>query len=266
MGLVRTNKIILLVGPTATGKTKVSIELAHGIEHYLFDIVSLDDDYTLYDYQKDGRKLLDTLNKEKRNVIIVGGSGLYVKALLYNYKLEETKIKRIDYSNYTNEELKHMADNIDPNNDIHVNNRQRLERYITYYKETGNKITKKDEINERVYEFTAIGLKPNREELYDRINKRVDEMFKEGLLKEAKKLYKKNYKNFSNIIGYRELERYFKKEISLNEAKELIKQNTRKYAKRQFTWFNNQMKDITWFDVDYNNFDNTINAIKKFLV
>ena len=109
-------------------------------------------------------------------------------------------------------------------------------------------------------------LKPNREELYDRINKRVDEMFKEGLLKEAKKLYKKNYKNFSNIIGYRELERYFKKEISLNEAKELIKQNTRKYAKRQFTWFNNQMKDITWFDVDYNNFDNTINAIKKFLV
>ena len=297
MGLVRTNKIILLVGPTATGKTKVSIELAHmydaviinadstqvykepliatakikesekeGIEHYLFDIVSLDDDYTLYDYQKDGRKLLDTLNKENRNVIIVGGSGLYVKALLYNYKLEETKIKRIDYSNYTNEELKHMADNIDPNNDIHVNNRQRLERYITYYKETGNKITKKDEINERVYEFTAIGLKPNREELYDRINKRVDEMFKEGLLKEAKKLYKKNYKNFSNIIGYRELERYFKNEISLNEAKELIKQNTRKYAKRQFTWFNNQMKDITWFDVDYNNFDNTINAIKKFLV
>ena len=126
MGLVRTNKIILLVGPTATGKTKVSIELAHmygaviinadstqvykepliatakikesekeGIEHYLFDIVSLDDDYTLYDYQKDGRKLLDTLNKEKRNVIIVGGSGLYVKALLYNYKLEETKIYEI---------------------------------------------------------------------------------------------------------------------------------------------------------------------------
>ena len=88
----------------------------------------------------------------------------------------------------------------------------------------------------------------------------------EGLLDEARSLYEKNYKNYTNIIGYRELNEYFNNNISLERAKELIKQNTRHYAKRQFTWFNNQMKDITWFDVDYNNFDNTINAIKKFLV
>lgn len=297
MGLVKMNsKIILVVGPTATGKTKVSIELAHmydaviinadstqvykepviatakikenekeGVEHYLFDIVSLNDDYTLFDYQKDGRKILDKFIKEKRNIVIVGGSGLYVKALLYNYNLEETKTKRVDYSNYSNQELKSIADKIDKNNNIHINNRQRLERYITYYNETGKTITKTNEINNRVYDFISIGLKANREELYDRINKRVDEMFADGLLNEAKKLYKKKYKNFSNIIGYRELERYFKNEITLEESKELIKQNTRKYAKRQYTWFNNQMKDITWFDVDYNNFNNTLDEIKKFL-
>ena len=90
-------------------------------------------------------------------------------------------------------------------------------------------------------------------------------MFESGLLEEAEKLYKMNLKNFSNIIGYKELELYFKGNITFDEAKELIKQNTRKYAKRQFTWFNNQMKDITWFDVDYDNFDNTINEVKDYI-
>ena len=286
------SKIIVVVGPTATGKTKVSIELAkkfnaviinadstqvysepliatakikeeekEGIEHYLFDIVSLNDDYTLYAYQKDGRKLLDKFIKENRNVVIVGGSGLYIKALLYDYKLEETDIKRVDYSEYSNKELKDIADNIDENNKIHVNNRQRLERYITFYNETGSTINKTEDINKRVYDFDIIGLKANREELYDRINKRVDEMFDDGLLEEAKRLYEKHYKKYSSIIGYSELEKYFKNEISLEEAKELLKRDTRRYAKRQFTWFNNQMKDITWFDVDYNNFNNTLHKI-----
>ena len=90
-------------------------------------------------------------------------------------------------------------------------------------------------------------------------------MFESGLLEEAQRLYKMNIKNFSNIIGYKELELYFKGSITLAEAKELIKQNTRKYAKRQFTWFNNQMQDITWFNVDYNNFDNTINEVKDYI-
>ena len=91
-------------------------------------------------------------------------------------------------------------------------------------------------------------------------------MFENGLLEEAKRLYKLNLKNFSSIIGYKELELFFKDNISLDEAKDLIKQNTRKYAKRQFTWFNNQMKDINWFNVDYNNFDNTINEVKNFIM
>ena len=90
-------------------------------------------------------------------------------------------------------------------------------------------------------------------------------MFYNGLLEEAKKLYKMSLKNFSNIIGYKELELYFKGNITLDEAKELIKQNTRKYAKRQFTWFNNQMKDIKWFDVNYDNFNETLNEIDMYL-
>ena len=290
------SRIICVVGPTATGKTKVSIELAHllnavilnadstqvykepliatakikesekeGIEHFLFDLVSLNDEYTLFDYQKDGRKLIDKFIKEDRNIIIVGGSGLYLKALLYDYKLEETTTKRVDYSSYSNEELKSMADKIDINNNIHVNNRQRLERYITYYNITGNTIKKTDDILNKVYDFELIGLEAPREEIYKRCDDRVEEMFNEGLLDEAKSLYDKNLKYFKNIIGYRELDKYFKGQITLDEAKIEIKKNTRHYAKRQFTWFKNQMKDITWFNVDYNNFNNTLTEIKKFL-
>ena len=290
------NKIIVVVGPTATGKTKVSIELAklynaviinadstqvykepsittakikeeekEGIEHYLFNIVSLNDEYTLFDYQKDARGLLDKFINENRNVIIVGGSGLYIKALLYDYNLDETEISRVDYSKYTNQELKDMADNIDKNNNIHINNRQRLERYITYYNQTGKTINKTDEINNPLYNFTLIGLKAAREELYDRINKRVDEMFEEGMLNEAKSLYSKHFKKFTSIIGFRELANYFENKVTLDEAKEMIKQNTRRYAKRQYTWFYNQMKDINWFDVNYSDFNITLDEIKKFL-
>ncbi len=290
------SKIIVIVGPTATGKTKLSVNLAHyldaviinadstaiykepliatakvtpeekeNIPHYMLDLVSLNDEYTLFDYQKDGRNLLDKFINEDKNVIVVGGSGLYIKALLYNYNLEETPKSNIDLSSYNNEELKRIANEIDKGNDIHVNNRQRLERFIKRFKETGKVQNKTEDINKRIYDFTLIGLKCDRVTLYDKANKRVDKMFESGLLEEATRLYNMNLKNFSNIIGYKELEMYFKGNITLDEAKELIKQNTRKYAKRQFTWFNNQMKDITWFDVNYDNFDSTIKEVKDYV-
>ncbi len=290
------SKIIAIVGPTGTGKTKLSIALAHlydaviinadstciykeplvatakiteqekeNIPHYMMDLVSLNDDYTLFDYQNDGRKLLDKFISENKNVIIVGGSGLYIKALLYNYNLKETNINNIDFSNKTNEELKEIADSIDTNNNIHINNRQRLERFINRYYQNNEVTYKTDEINKRVYDFILIGLKTDRKILYKYTDKRVDNMIKDGLVDEAYNLYKMNLKNYTNIIGYRELNDYFNNKISLDEAVNLIKRNTRHYAKRQFTWFNNQMKDVTWFDVDYNNFDNTINQVKEYL-
>lgn len=290
------NKIIVIAGPTATGKTKLSVELAkeynaviinadstaiykepliatakvteeekEGIPHYMLDLISLDEEYTIYDFQKEGRALIDKLISKNKNIIIVGGSGLYIKALLYNYNLEETTPDKVDYSMYSNEELKSQADEIDINNNIHVNNRQRLERYITYFNKTGKTISKTDEINQKLYDFTLIGLDAPREIIYERINKRVDQMFESGLLEEAEKLYKENYKNYANIIGYRELNEYFKNNITLEEAKEQIKQNTRHYAKRQFTWFKNQMDDIKWFNVNYEDFNQTINEIKKYL-
>lgn len=290
------SKIILIVGPTGTGKTTLSIKLAkkydavilnadstqvyiepliatakikehekENIEHYLFDVVSLNDDYTLYDYQKDGRRLLDRFISENKNVIIVGGSGLYVKALLYNYVLEDKKEIDIDFSEYSNEELKNKVLALDPESDIHVNNRQRLEGFLKHYYETGKVIKKTDEINNKLYNFISIGLKSDRETLYKMLDKRVDSMFNEGLLDEAEGLYKMNLKNYTNIIGYKELNEYFNGNISLDEAKELIKRNTRRYAKRQFTWFNNQMKDIKWFNVNYDNFHNTIKEVENYL-
>lgn len=290
------SKIILIVGPTGTGKTTLSIKLAkkydavilnadstqvytepliatakikehekENIEHYLFDVVSLNDDYTLYDYQKDGRRLLDRFISENKNVIIVGGSGLYVKALLYNYVLEDKKEINIDFSEYSNEELKNKVLALDPESDIHVNNRQRLEGFLKHYYETGKVIKKTDEINNKLYNFISIGLKSDRETLYKMLDKRVDSMFNEGLLDEAERLYKMNLKNYTNIIGYKELNEYFNGNISLDEAKELIKRNTRRYAKRQFTWFNNQMKDIKWFDVNYDNFYDTIKEVENYL-
>lgn len=290
------SKIILIVGPTGTGKTTLSIKLAkkydavilnadstqvytepliatakikehekENIEHYLFDVVSLNDDYTLYDYQKDGRRLLDRFISENKNVIIVGGSGLYVKALLYNYVLEDKKEINIDFSEYSNEELKNKVLALDPESDIHVNNRQRLESFLKHYYETGKVIKKTDEINNKLYDFISIGLKSDRETLYKMLDKRVDSMFNEGLLNEAERLYKMNLKNYTNIIGYRELNEYFNGNITLEEAKDLIKRNTRRYAKRQFTWFNNQMKDIKWFNVNYDNFHDTIKEVENYL-
>lgn len=290
------SNIILIVGPTGTGKTTLSIKLAkkydavilnadstqvytepliatakikehekENIEHYLFDVVSLNDDYTLYDYQKDGRRLLDRFICENKNVIIVGGSGLYVKALLYNYVLEDKKEINIDFSEYSNEELKNKVLALDPESDIHVNNRQRLESFLKHYYETGKVIKKTDEINNKLYNFISIGLKSDRETLYKMLDKRVDSMFNEGLLDEAERLYKMNLKNYTNIIGYKELNEYFNGNISLDEAKELIKRNTRRYAKRQFTWFNNQMKDIKWFNVNYDNFYDTIKEVENYL-
>ena len=287
------SKIVAIIGPTACGKTKVSIELAkklnaeiinadavqvykdvnigtakitkeemEGIPHHLIDFVNLNKKYTIYDYQKDGRKILDNLIKENKNIIIVGGSGLYIKSLLYDYDLQEEIKKENIYQDLSNEELKELIDKIDPNNDIHVNNRKRLLRYLEHYNNTGKTTINSESKDKPLYDFKVIYLKPDREELYNYINNRVEKMISSGLLQEARYLYDNNV-NTNSIIGYKELNEYFNNKISLEEAIDNIKKNTRHYAKRQLTWFNNQFKDKNEIKVNYDNFDETIKEVLK---
>ena len=285
--------IIVITGPTGSGKTKLSIELAkkyngeiinadstqvykdlniatakvtekekEGIIHHLIDIKNITDDYSVYDYQKDCRTAIDLIKSKRKTPIIVGGTGLYIKAALFNYQFNE-EIK-YDYSSYDIDTLYNKLLEYEPNTSIHKNNRQRIERRLNFYK-NNNKITNnKDEL---LYPDTIfIGLNVERNILYDKINKRVDEMVKNGLLEEAKNIYLSNIrtKAINTPIGYKELFSYFENKCSLEEALDNIKQQSRRYAKRQFTWFKHQL-NLKWFDVNYDDFSETINNVVNYI-
>lgn len=234
------NKIIVIVGPTGIGKTKLSVELAkridaeiingdsvsiykelnigsakpsidemNGVVHHLIDVCSIDNDYNVYDYQKDGREIIKDISNRNKNIIIVGGTGLYIKALLYDYKF---------------------------NDDIG-----------------------KDKL---LYPSIFIGLDTDRDILYDRINNRVDTMISNGLIDEVNNL-KSHYKTsrvLNSAIGYKE----FNMNLDIDDVIDLIKKNSRHYAKRQYTFFKHQF-DINWFRVDFNNFNNTINEVYDYI-
>lgn len=289
------NKVIVILGPTAVGKTKLSIELAkklngeiinadstqvykgldiatakvtesekEGIIHHLFDIKDITDDYTVYDYQKDCRKKIDELLKNNKTPILVGGTGLYIKAALYNYSFDDINIKN-DYSSYTLDELYDKLLKIDPNTTIHRNNRKRVEHALDYYESTG-KIIGNIKSDKLLYDAIFIGLTTDRDILYERINNRVDKMVDNGLLEEAKKIYDTNIRTKAVLtpIGYKELFPYFENNSSLEECLDKIKQNSRKYAKRQDTWNKHQF-EVNWIDVDFNNFNNTVNEALKLI-
>lgn len=283
--------IIAIVGPTGVGKTKMSISLAKkynaeiisvdsmqiykkmdigtskvtnmemdGVIHHMIDIKNPEEDYSVFDYQKDARGVLDKLISENKNVIIVGGTGLYLKALLYNYEFNENN-NRKDFSRYTNEELYDMVKNIDPISKIHVNNRQRLESFLNNHKNNDKIVSDKC-----IYDAKIIGLTTNRDSLYEAINDRVDKMVSDGLIDEARYFYNNNInsKAIKTAIGYKELYLYFDDKISLDDAIELIKKKSRNYAKRQYTWFNNQM-NVKWFNIDKNDFNNTIKSVVSYI-
>lgn len=289
------NKVIVITGPTAVGKTKLSIELAkryngeiinadavqvykgldigsakvteeekEGIPHHLFDIKEVDEEYTIYHYQKDCRKLIKEVQGRGKTPILVGGTGLYIKAALYDYKLTEEK-ETNTYDNLTNEELYNKLLEVDKDIVIDKNNRRRLIRAINYYKEN-NKSINTNTTNKLLYDAIFIGLTTDRRILYDKINNRVDIMIKEGLLNEVKAFYDKNIrtKPLLNAIGYREIYSYFDGNISLEEAVNKIKQNSRHYAKRQYTFFNHQLP-IVWFETNYNNFNNTVEEVIDYI-
>ena len=283
--------IIVITGPTAVGKTKLSVELAkkynaeiinydsvqiyremdiasakvtkeeaEGIPHHLIDIKNYDEDYSVYDYQIDARNMIKELEDKGKNIIFVGGTGLYVKAALYDYKFQkDEEVPEIDLDD---KELLYAIHEMNPDSKVDPNNHRRLIReYINLKSGVDNK-SGNNLLYDNVY---FIGLETSRDILYDRINKRVDIMLENGLLDEAKYFYKKKHtKAVMTPIGYKELFKYFDGEISKEEAIDLIKKNSRHYAKRQFTFFKNQM-DIKWFNVDFENFDNTIKEVEKYI-
>lgn len=285
--------IIVITGPTGVGKTKMSIELAkridaeiinadsmqvykdlnigtakitekekEGIPHHLFDIVEPTNMYTVYDYQKDARDIINDVLSRGKKVIIVGGTGLYIKALLYDYKFIKEN-KTYDFSKMSNEEILDKINSYNLDINLHINNRKRLERVLTKLYNNNMQTEKTDTV---LYDFVAIGLTTTRDNLYKIIDNRVDKMIEDGLIDEVEELYKKNIhsKAINTGIGYKELYKYFDKEISLDEAISLIKKNSRHYAKRQYTFFNNQM-NIKWFNTNYEDFPLTVEEVYNYI-
>lgn len=280
--------IIAIVGPTGIGKTALSISLAKhynaeiinfdamqvyekmdigtakvtkeemdGVVHHLLSYVNVNTNYSVYDYQKEARSLIDKLLKEKKNIIMVGGTGLYLKATLYDYRFNEEEDTTCYDELSTEELLKRMSKyNYVPKD---KNNKRRLVREL---KKLENNIDIDNNGDKLLYNAKIIGLTTDRETLYDRINKRVDIMIENGLVDEVNAL-KESFttsKALKTAIGYKEFIPYFNNEVSLDEVIGKIKQNSRHYAKRQYTFFNNQLP-VKWYQTDFKNFDNTVKLV-----
>ncbi|WP_144511257.1 tRNA (adenosine(37)-N6)-dimethylallyltransferase MiaA [Bacillus sp. FJAT-22090] len=280
--------VLAVVGPTAVGKTALSIELAkafngeiingdsmqiyrelsigtakitddemEGIPHHLLDIKDPTDSFSVAEYQKIVRDKIDEIASRGKLPIIVGGTGLYIQSVLYDFRFTEQP--KIDNSiqrqleKLSSDELYKRLQKEDPQaaEEIHPNNIQRIIRAIERVELSGKQ---KNEIEqnhgrENVYPHYIIGLSIDRELLYERINKRVDTMIEKGLLNEVKQLHEKGIRGVQSIqaIGYKEIYAYLDGLMSLEEALEHLKQNSRRYAKRQLTYFRNKM-DIHWYN------------------
>ncbi len=279
--------IIAIVGPTGVGKTKLSIALAQKLNgeiinadsvslykgldigsakptkeeqkkvvHHLIDINMPNEEYTIYNYQKDCRRKIKEIKDKGKTPILVGGSGLYLKAALYNYDLKEENNKIVTTS-LTNEQIYEELKQKYPQIVIDQNNRQRL---IRAYSKLKNNIPIEKQNPKPYYKnIIIIGLKTDNKILYERINNRVLNMFP-NLLDEVKNLYQKypESKILHTAIGYKELIDYLENKTSFEQSIELIQKNSRHYAKRQYTFFRHQFL-VNWLNVDYQDFNKTIN-------
>ena len=288
-------KVIVITGPTAVGKTKLSIEIAkrlqtdiingdayqiyqkmnigtakptddekQGVTHHYMDFLDSSKTYSIAEFQKGVRECIDDLTSKNKVPLIVGGSGLYIDSVIKNYQFLEEKRsnEQSKYDSLTNEELHHVLANLDPDkaSEIHPNNRKRVLRAIELISSNVDN-TSRSKKNELVYDALIIFLNDNRESLYDRINKRVDKMLADGLIEEVKNICINNYSMTSKVaIGYKEVIQYLNNEIDYNEMVELIKKNSRHYAKRQFTWFKNQ-DNCQVVNINLEDFNKTIDEV-----
>ena len=290
-------RVFVIVGPTGVGKTKLSIELAkrcsgeiinadamqvykglnigtakisekekEGVCHHLFDIKDVSDDYSIYQYQRDCRNVIEEIFKRGHTPILVGGTGLYIKSALYDYQLDENHHIN-SYDDLSTDELYHLLLRKDKDIEGYIdkNNRRRIINAICYYDSHSESI-RYNKTNKLLYDVVFIGLTTDRERLYSIINQRVDDMISNGLVEEVKYFYDKKIfsKPLLGGIGYKELYQYFDGNIQLEEAISFIKRNSRRYAKRQYTFFNHQMP-VKWFQTDYDCFDNTVRDVLNYI-
>ncbi|MGB4985653.1 MAG: tRNA (adenosine(37)-N6)-dimethylallyltransferase MiaA [Erysipelotrichaceae bacterium] len=293
------NKVIAIVGPTGSGKSSLGINIAQQlnseiisgdsiaiyqqlnigsakpskeeqqlVKHHLVDILSIDHSYSVADFQNKGRKIIDQLHQQNKIPIVVGGTGLYIKALLYDYQFEKREFVEDDFDVWDNNTIWNYINDKDQQaaNKIHVNNRQRLittARLLNNIVE-GNKTTLlEQQKHEPIYECLIIGLTMDKDYLYQRINQRVDQMMEMGLLNEVEELYKiENVFDLPGLkgIGYKEFKDYYDNNQGLEKTVEEIKKHTRQFAKRQYTWFNNQMT-VNWLDINDPTYDDKLNQL-----
>jgi len=291
-------KVLVIVGPTASGKTALGIKCANlfngeiisgdsiqvykGLDigsakadekerseaiHHLIDIKEAKDNYSVADFQSLSRYLIREISSKNRLPIIVGGTGLYIKACLYDYVFFEEKEADDQFEDLSNEEIYNILAKEDPEalEKIHINNRKRLIRALNILKKHHEGISqiKARQDHQLIYDAKIIGLTLPRDELYKRIDKRIDKMMDIGLLTEISNLLSSGLSfddQAMQAIGYKEFRPYFEEGKDLQACIEQIKINTRHFAKRQYTWFNNQMP-IKW----YENSDNIIEDIQKWL-
>lgn len=284
----KLEKVLVIVGPTGVGKTSLSIALAKklngeiisgdsmqvykyldigtakvkeeeraGIVHHLIDCRELSETYSVADFQKEGRQAIASITAKGKLPIVVGGTGLYVQALLYDFELgarDESTDIRERYEQFAethgNQSLWELLQKKDSQaaESIHFNNRKKVVRALEVFDKTGFSILTPKEKPKKLYDYFLVGLETDRTKLYGRINMRVDIMMAQGLLKEAKLLYNMQTQQSIQGIGYKEFFPYFEGKESLEEAIEQVKQNSRRYAKRQLTWFRNRM-DASWWDL-----------------
>ena len=288
------DKVIAIVGPTAIGKTKISIEIAkrlgleiisgdsvavykgldigsakptkeemQGVKHHLIDVLEPTEQYDVSMFQAEARKIIYKNHK----AIICGVTGLYIQSAIYDYRFDAKKRDQTfeeQFIGYSNEELYNYLLSIDANIDtskLHQNNRKRVLRAIEIYNDTTKSVSAQNALSRPLFDSYVIYLNvSNRDVLYNRINQRVDNMIRLGLIDEVKNLYDRGI--YPHAIGYKELVPYFEGNISLDSAIEEIKKNSRHLAKRQMTWFKNQMKSH-FYEVNLNDIDETIDKIYK---